>query len=166
MTRLTLSLLAFLACVAGSGNEQRKVQIQPISVHREGKLVRVDFKVINMGTSPVYLEDAIQTVQVERHEGQSWVFVGPGSDVTPSELVKVGPSQKIERSIQLVDPQPSFDRVRRPIPLRGEFRASLRYFRSREAWLAFKKRPTRGGYNRIFSEPFKVPAGDPRLQPQ
>jgi hypothetical protein len=74
-------------------------------------------------------------------------------------VIRIDPGQWVEREVRLVDPQPVFDRIHPPhsIPLQGSFRASVRYFRSEEEWLALMKKPSRVQYRTAFSDTFEMP---------
>lgn len=158
-----LLVFAFLAAtaLASGANEQLEISIQ--KVDRSAGEVSFHIVIRNSGVEPLFLEAStkgtreLHAVSIEKARGANhWKYLAPHRDLPADHVFPLLPHQQMEARITLADPYPDY--TGRDVPIVGRFRATVRYFRSREAWENRMKLPLQH-IEEAESVPVTVPRG-------
>lgn len=103
-----------------------------------------EVKLTNTTDTPIFVEESrkgyhdlhVVSVDLEVKPGR-WVYVGPKLDAAASSVFELSPGQSVRRNVSVNVLGNSQLRVLRA--LQPKYRARLRYFPSRGAWLSFAK---------------------------
>jgi hypothetical protein len=151
---LTVALLATTATPATDG---LKISIQG-ATKTKGE---IQFLVLieNLRPSSVFLEETREggrdpyAINIEQLQPDStWVSIGPRRDIPPADVFELKSHTKVEKTITIVDPYVDLRSApQKRFAIRGQHRASIRYFLSSKDWDDFK-RNLRQGPKLVYSE--------------
>jgi hypothetical protein len=140
----TMTLLALiLTSGAGPAPDGPKISIQKtIETKNEMHFV---IQIENSGPSSVFLEETSESsrdpyaINIEQLQSDSnWVVIGPRRDVPPTSLFELKPGAKVEKTVAVSDPYVDLrSPTHKQYPIRGQHRATVRYFLSLREWTDF-----------------------------
>jgi hypothetical protein len=119
----------------------------------------------NSGPSSVFLEETSEgsrdpyAINIQQLQSESnWVSIGPHRDVPATSVFELKPGAKVQKTVTVTDPYVDLrSPTRRQYPIRGQHRATTRYFLSPPDWSDFKRNLLGRIPKRVFSQITSIP---------